>query len=242
MRAHSGMQGSGELAGAPAEGRGQVHPFAGPLGSIRKTVQEHKHKRWGFLIYRCDYTSDDAWTKFLSNVRHHMEAGLAVFKADDLRETLDITVKEDKATLDGATVDQVRDVFKNWVQSEEAKAENNNEPYAEFQFPRYTYCVHVDADALDSVVNRAPQPPEYDMYKIGYVNLVQLNHGEPREYQGPFRVKVAQTIMFHGNGGDVKSVKVPLSCIGPESYGNLYDLATYQRYWMYQREDGVSFA
>jgi hypothetical protein len=240
MRTHSSVHQGGQPAGTKE--KKQEHPFAGPLGTIRRTIHENKHTKWGLLIYRCDYTSNDAWARFVSNVRHEMDAGLEACKATDLRDSLEVTVQEDRATLDGATIDQVRNLFKEWVQSDEAKAENNNEPYADFQFPRYTYCVHVDADALDSVVNRAPQPPEFDMHQVAYVNLVQLDHGDPREYQGPFKVKIDQAITFHGDGGDVKSVKVPLSYIGPESYSPLYSLGTYQRYWMYQREDGVSCA
>ncbi|OAK96433.1 hypothetical protein IQ06DRAFT_351856 [Phaeosphaeriaceae sp. SRC1lsM3a] len=90
-----------------------------------------------------------------------------------------MTVKQDPNTLNGATVDQVRDLFGEWVKSGEARAENNNTPdWKLFLYPRYTYCVYVDADAIDSVVRRAPQPPEFDSREIGYVTLIRLGHDD----------------------------------------------------------------
>jgi hypothetical protein len=90
---------------------------------------------------------------------------------------MEITIKEDKETLDGATINQVRDMFNNWLQSDEAKAENNNTHYKGlYQFPRYTSCVYVDADAIDFVVRRGPQPPEIDFDEIGYATLMRLDH------------------------------------------------------------------
>jgi len=79
-----------------------------------------------------------------------------------------MTPKEDKDTLDGATVDQVREIFKKRVQSDEAKAEINSLVTPTFQYPRYTYCLHVDADVLDAVVNRAPK------LQVKVEHLVQL--------------------------------------------------------------------
>jgi hypothetical protein len=45
-----------------------------------------------------------------------MQHRLEVLKAPDLLTLLDMTVQEGRATLDGASVDTVRDVFKAWVE------------------------------------------------------------------------------------------------------------------------------
>jgi hypothetical protein len=112
---------------------------------------------------------DEAWAKFLSNVDWHLEEELKILKAEDLRDTMEMTPKEDKKTLDGATVDQVRTIFRRWVRSNEARAEINHEPCGAFRHPRHLYCVHVDTDVLNSVVNRAPQSPAWDRRRIAYV-------------------------------------------------------------------------
>jgi hypothetical protein len=229
------------------------YPFSGPLKHIREDIQYHKHKKWGFLIYRCDYASDEAWAKFLSNLNWEMEEGLKILKAEDLRDTMEMTPKEDKEALDGATVDQVRNAFTEWVRSDEARAEINDGPCGAFTYPRHTYCVHVDAGVLNSVVNRAPQPPSWDRRKIAYVNLVQLRHKDFAETLG---LPVQETtnddeedeedeeIDGDINGSeheDEHFVKVPLSYLGPESYNQLYSQFTFERFVQYQRSDNVSF-
>lgn len=226
-------------------------PFSGPLNRVQKDIQYYKHKKWGFLIYRCDYASDEAWSKFLSNLNWEIEEGLRILKAEDLRDTLEMTPKEDKEALDGATVDQVRNIFTEWVRSDEARAEINNEPCGAFTYPRYTYCVHVDADVLDSVVNRAPQPPSWDPRNIAYVNLVQLRHEAFAERLG---LTVQETTNNHEedkeqDDGDIDEseygeehfVKVPLSYVGPEHYNELYSQYTFEQFVRYQRSDDVSF-
>jgi hypothetical protein len=75
------------------------------------------------VVYRCDYTSDEVWKRFMSNMWDTIENGLTVNKAEDLKDTLELTVREDKENFDGATVEQVREMFKDWVQSDEAKSE-----------------------------------------------------------------------------------------------------------------------
>jgi hypothetical protein len=98
----------------------------GPLYYIRRSIQFHGHKKWGLLLYRCDYASDELWHKFLEVVQSSVERDLRSYTGDDVRGTLEMTPKEDKATLDGATVDQVRDIFAAWLRSDEAKAETSD--------------------------------------------------------------------------------------------------------------------
>jgi hypothetical protein len=45
--------------------------------------------------------------------------------------------------------------------------------------PRYSFCLHVDAEALDSVVHGAPQPPELDSSGVGWVALIDANWDLP---------------------------------------------------------------
>jgi hypothetical protein len=234
------------------------YPFTGILNHIREDVEYHKHEKWGFLIYRCDYASDETWAKFLSHLNLRMEEELEIHKAEDLQATLAMTPIEDKQTLDGATVGQVRAIFTDWVRSDEAKAEINGDPRGAWTYPRQTYCVHVDADVLDSVVNRAPQPPVWDEREIAYANLVQLRH---EDFPERFSLPVEETAiddnmdeesveeeeeeedsdMDESEYGDEHFVKVPVSYLGPESYNNLYTHFTFERFVQYRRSDDVSF-
>jgi hypothetical protein len=153
----------------------ELHEPGNGLPKLRSCLRDHKNTKWGFLIYRCDYRSDDSWAKSMSTYRWNVYRSLEYGKATDLRSSLKFTVKEDRKTLDGADVDRVREIFQDWTRGDEAKEELRYAPYnGPFCYVRYTYCVHVDANAVDSVVNRAPQPPIPDHGYIGYVNLVRL--------------------------------------------------------------------
>jgi hypothetical protein len=220
------------------------YPYAGPLRNLKEDIEYHKHICWGFLIYRCDYASDELWEKFMSNLRIKVAKSLSVFQAEDLKGKAEMTPKEDKERLDGATVEQVREMFKDWVQSDEARSEMGvGAPCGAFNSPRYTYCVHVDADVLESVVNRAPQPPERDRRQIGYVNLVQLRFEDFAEE--------AQLALHDSDSDDSDDfediqedenyVKVPFTYLGAETYDKLYDLDTFERFVTYRRDDGVSY-
>lgn len=252
LRTYSGTSGnqrssreSGSPCGTEIKPR---HPYAGPIGRIRREIQEYKLKKWDFLIYRCDYSDDAAWNKFLAIVQHEAEDGLKRQKAEDLLNTMEMTVKEDKTALDGATVEQVRGIFNEWVQIDEENAENNNMPYF-WQLPRYAYCVRVDADAIGSVVRRAPQPPERDRDEIGYATLIRLVHHDYIEGPDPCRDSSDDEEPEDDEEDEedytkMNDVKVPIGYLGPKSYGNLANEVgiTWNQYVKHKRDDGVSCA
>jgi hypothetical protein len=103
------------------------------------------------------------------------------------------TVKNDRSTLDNASVEQVNKLFSEWIRSKEAHAERKAAGYGLISFPRYDYCVHVDAQALDTSLawfNRThktddpfPVSGNYkDFGEPAYVNIVRV---EERLYLTP---------------------------------------------------------
>jgi hypothetical protein len=154
---------------------------------IRDLLIERGHRKWGFVIYRCTYDDDDAWVRFMEIANRRGEDDLTDSDVPELLQTLDWKVHEDRELLDGASKDQVRKHFLSWVASDAAKAEQYDPNRPEWQAfdtmlgltPRYTYCVHVDAAALHSVVYEAPQPPDRDVRGIGYVNLIDAEWEMP---------------------------------------------------------------
>lgn len=141
---------------------------------------------------------------------------LDLLGGDDLKYTLEMTPKEDK-NLDGATVGQVREIFKIWIRSDEAKAEANNDRYYKLRNPRYMFYVHVDTDVLDAVLVRAPELPLHEALGTAYVNLVQHRAEFDPKYvefddEEPFD-KYEKT--------DMDIAKVGISVLGADSYSNL---------------------
>lgn len=213
-------------------------PAGSPLYHILASIQEHKHKKWGLLFYRCDYTSDELWQSFLRAVKSSVDEHLDSYKGDGVRSTFEMTLIEDKATLDGATIDQVCHLFTAWVRSGEAKDEmSNSDQWPVFSHPRYTYCVHVDADVLDAVVNRAPKLTPSDALRAEYVDLIQLRTEDFRDH---IDFGSGDDNMPDDDVLDPEFVTVPLYMIAPYAYDELYNLAAFEQYTRYRDDDDVA--
>lgn len=219
-----------------------------PLNRIRDSLKVDNHKKWGLLFYRCDYASDELWAKFLQAARAAIDGSFEDARPHDVdivRSAFEMTLIEDRATLDGATVDQVRSIFAAWIRSDEAKAESNESEsghWPGFRHPRYTYCVHVDADVLDTVVNRAlkldPELDSYEARQTAYVNLVRLR---PEDF--PDKISGGASGPpepgFEEDGGedwDPDFVNIPFFLIGAGAYDRLYDLSAFW-WWAKNRDD-----
>jgi hypothetical protein len=167
----------------------------------------------------------------MTTLHWNMTHALSLLKATDLAASLDMRVQSDQAALDGASVDYVRDAFKAWVDGTEAKEELKDAPidWGCADYPRYKCCVHVDADAVDSVVKRAPQPPKFDRDQVGYVNLVRLDMRQVTD-DGVHEEEEEEEEDDDDDGGDENVIKAPVSRLfGPERYGQLYDPEAFYR-------------
>jgi len=143
---------------------------------LRENLKERALKKWGFVIYRCTYDSDEEWARLMQNLNARAREHLETYDGSDLLESLEFTIRDDKSVFDGVSIETCCDHFEAWVGSSEGR--NSEQPDALLiptgfdGQPRYTFFLHVDGDALDSVVRRAPQPPADDPEAVGYVNIV----------------------------------------------------------------------
>ncbi|MCJ1224048.1 hypothetical protein MMC12_000691 [Toensbergia leucococca] len=136
---------------------------------LKHQLQEDGQRNWGFVIYRCTYGNDNLWNYFMKVINERVRASLDFYETPELMKTLDWRVEEDRAFLDGASKDQVRQHFRHWIVTNTAAGRK------ERLAPRYNYCVHVDKESLESVIKYAPQPPDADLAPIGYVNIISAN-------------------------------------------------------------------
>lgn len=148
-----------------------------PQRVIFDCLKKEKHEKWGWVIFRCTYDDDEGWTRFKQIIIQQSHANIAESDTPDLAGSLVWTFVEDRATLDGASKDQLRSRFKHWANEalkiEQPRVEDHR--YGIYGIPRYTYFIHVDEGALKSVVYDAPQLPEPDLDGVGYVNFVDAN-------------------------------------------------------------------
>ncbi|KAJ4374681.1 hypothetical protein N0V86_007554 [Didymella sp. IMI 355093] len=153
------------------------------------------HLKWGFIIYRCDYRNDLVWAQFIDQWTQWVNDWLIRNGDRQLIKNLAWTVREDRAALNSATVEDVRSLFTAWTKTEEAIAEQQNavDSYI-LGSPRFQFCVHVDAKALDECLrfNRLPEDTQSRFWirrrdpALGhapYVNLVE----KCEEYTKPLR-------------------------------------------------------
>lgn len=165
--------------------------YSSHVEQIRNNLQRFRYDKWGFVIYRCTYDDDVAWKCFLEILYERTRNALDREDGSDLKASLNLKIQDDKTNLNGATKDKIRTLFLTWLSSDEAKTEQSQlskELRQELstgrttmlnRAPRYTYCLQVDAAALESVINKAPRPPEPDFDGIGYVNLIHAEWKKP---------------------------------------------------------------
>ncbi|KLU87062.1 hypothetical protein MAPG_06067 [Magnaporthiopsis poae ATCC 64411] len=123
---------------------------------MRLTVNQrirYGYHKWGFVIYRCTYDDDALWEAFVTMLKASAAAYLQARKQENiLGPDLQWTIIEDRATLDGASKETVRQHFLDWVaaHSVERDGEGIDNPSVP-QLPRFRYCVYVDADCLNAI-------------------------------------------------------------------------------------------
>lgn len=128
-----------------------------PFVDLDSMLKRAGHDKWGWRIYRCTYSSDDDWSEFMKRLRtmtqSMVDSGGATYGA--VAKQLVWTVVEDRERLENATKSDVRRMFKDWVSSSEAAAEQPNAkgPLSRVGMARYLYCMHVDEESLRSVLD-----------------------------------------------------------------------------------------
>jgi len=83
---------------------------------IQDQLHYDGHRVWGFVVYRCTYGDDAAWQTFLERINASIRDSLEFHHGLDLLEEdcFKLTVLEDVSKFDGASVQLVREHFKEW--------------------------------------------------------------------------------------------------------------------------------
>ena len=119
---------------------------------------------WGFVIYRGVYTeaSNTTWPVALERIHDYARQGLGGYlrryqDPEELRSQYKSTILEDPSIFDGATIDQLRNHFRDWFKT---------------MGPKGIYCsntfIVVDEECLNSIL-AAPEKPDWSKeyyYKI----------------------------------------------------------------------------
>ncbi|KAL4907587.1 hypothetical protein BDW74DRAFT_176338 [Aspergillus multicolor] len=150
-------------------------------------MQHDGFAKWGFVVYRCTYTSDAEWEVFMNRLHSSVERYLTRCNGLDMLESFAPTVMQDPS-FNGASMDTLRAHFRSW--SSDAFCTKNPNP-AKGSFPvveeasRYRLFIAVDDESLRSVYER-PFNASYSLDESGYARLAngQWNPHEDDEDGG----------------------------------------------------------
>lgn len=74
---------------------------------LRWELQQHPDEKFGFIVYRCTYESDEEWNRFMAYLDTTVCGSLERAQLDDISDRIDWAVQESE-DLDGASIDVVR--------------------------------------------------------------------------------------------------------------------------------------
>lgn len=122
--------------------------------AIRSSLEKYKLKQWGFVIFRCTYSSQEKWDKFVTLIKEHAYDYFEWRGMEDLYDSMAWTIIEDPETLDGASIVEMSRKFGEWVERE-GRQEMQGSIFTDtwVYCPRYSFFMHVDEESLESVVD-----------------------------------------------------------------------------------------
>lgn len=95
----------------PGCARGEMFNTA---DQIQDQLHDDGHRVWGFVVYRCTYGDDAAWQTFLERIHASIRQKMEFYHGLDLlgEDCFKLTVHDDASKFDGASVQNVREHFK----------------------------------------------------------------------------------------------------------------------------------
>ncbi|KFY80068.1 hypothetical protein V499_01043 [Pseudogymnoascus sp. VKM F-103] len=120
-------------------------------GHTIRAMKLSSFPKFGFVIYRCTYSDDAAWTQLLSLIQREAQEAIKELGPgrDWLGAHLEWTIVEDP-TLDDATQEQVKRKFDGWAGGVVEEYERTSTDNVR-GLPRFNFCVFVDEKCLASL-------------------------------------------------------------------------------------------
>ncbi|KXJ87458.1 hypothetical protein Micbo1qcDRAFT_215831 [Microdochium bolleyi] len=139
--------------GYPEGFKPSTAPF--PYASIINLHASTRVPDWGFVLFRGAYDNNDVeWDTFVHLLKAIVADELRSETLDEtLGPTLQWTIIEDRASLEGASNDDVRARFREWV------VEETEVPFLLESIPRFRYCIYVDQAAFSTIRAHQMQGP-----------------------------------------------------------------------------------
>jgi hypothetical protein len=105
--------------------------------------------KWGWVIYRCTYADDEAWTRFRARVEAKSRTRIAQSDAPEIVDRLEWTWVSDSASLDGISTVALRERFRTWTTKEVARQQL--EDYDPATISRFSYFIRIDGEVMQNL-------------------------------------------------------------------------------------------
>lgn len=119
---------------------------------ICDSLERHKLKQWGFVIFRCTYKSQEKWDKFIGFMKQDASDYFEWRGMEDVYDRMAWTIIEDADALEGTDLATTAR-FTQWVKGPEGREDRDGSIFD--KGPRYTFFLHADEESLESVVDDA---------------------------------------------------------------------------------------
>ncbi|KAK7985694.1 hypothetical protein PG988_003316 [Apiospora saccharicola] len=150
--------------------------------NVENHLRANGHRIWGFVVYRCTYSSDWDWESCIDRIQEDVRSGMDMYNGHDLLQEgcFQLTVISDAGTLDGASTQAVRRDFNAWCgrmvheehgSPEEIERRKQKTPlwFDDWLLPvRYNYCIQIDEDSMRSILSSEDDRPWVKIIKADW--------------------------------------------------------------------------
>lgn len=203
---------------------------------LRQRLDEFRLDKWNFVVYRCSYGDEKLWADFKDIWTREVRRHIAESDAPELGQSLTWTFFDDARTFTDVSKDELRRHFRDWASFAPAVEQPRaREPWCSIYSPRYRFFIHVDHEAMQSVLDH-PQPAIH--LEEGHVNLVDSKwrlEVEDSENEEDYDSLDHTYPPIDGcTSQEVGWMKMQYSRVAPETY-NLLSFDDYAWYDIYVR-------
>ncbi|KAL3418775.1 hypothetical protein PVAG01_08997 [Phlyctema vagabunda] len=152
--------------------------------------------KWGFRIYRCDYTSQETWDKFLSLIKEDAREVLEEYGTAECFNTLGWNVIENKEALNGKSWKEVKaSIHDPWVlaELEKERKEGRDREWGD----------HLSEAVI--LQNRVEMHPEYEFFifadETSVNSVVDCDKNATRSAPGGYYITIVQSDLVSKQGG-----------------------------------------
>ncbi|KAI1114377.1 hypothetical protein F5Y14DRAFT_175525 [Nemania sp. NC0429] len=132
---------------------------------IERDLRADGHRTWGFVVYRCTYSSDPVWESCLQRINASVQKAMDLYNGRDLLQEgcFKLTVITDAAMFDGANTQAVRQHFRGWRarmlheeqgSQEDIQSRRQEASPQDWGLPvRYGFCIQIDEASMRSITS-----------------------------------------------------------------------------------------